>query len=79
VLRIPTPTSFAPRTKLYSTIAIFLFALLAVYQVSQFVPALGLILIGFVGLAFAIRILNDWRASTSATTFLCSWRPALAN
>jgi hypothetical protein len=37
------------------------FALSAAYEVSQFMLALGLILIGFVGLVFAIRILNNWR------------------
>ena len=44
----------------------FVFALLAAFEISQFVTendwnALGLIVIGIAGLAFAIRILNNWR------------------
>lgn len=62
MFRIPTATSFGPRTKLYSTIAIFVFALLAAaYQVSQFMLALGLIVISFVGsLPSAFEQLARW-------------------
>jgi len=54
------------RTKLLTGIGLFIGALFAANATSQFVLAgdwkgLGLITIGFVGLAFAIRILNNWR------------------
>ena len=61
-----SPTSSGSRTKRYSAIALFVFALLAALEISQFVMdsdwmSLGLIVVGVVGLAFAIRILNNWR------------------
>jgi hypothetical protein len=48
------------------SITLFVFALLAACQVSQFLLTsdwnrLGLIIICIGGLAFAIRILNNWR------------------
>ncbi len=61
-----SPANVGSRTKFYSAIALFVFALLAAFQISQFVldndwNGLGLIVIGILGLAFAIRILNNWR------------------
>jgi hypothetical protein len=60
------PLNDGSRRKSYSTIALFVFALLAAFEISQFVlendwNGLGLIVIGIAGLAFAIRILNNWR------------------
>ena len=54
------------RTKLLTGIGLFIGALFAANATSQFVlegdwKGLGLIAIGFAGLAFAIRILNNWR------------------
>jgi hypothetical protein len=54
------------RTKTFATIALFVAALLAAYLSSQFVLAndwtsLALIAIGIAGVAFAIKILNNWR------------------
>ena len=63
---LKSPSNVGSRTKFYSAIALFVFALLAAFEISQFVlendwNALGLIVIGIAGLAFAIRILNNWR------------------
>jgi hypothetical protein len=63
---LKSSSNVGSRTKLYSAIALFVFALLAAFEISQFVlendwNALGLIVIGIAGLAFAIRILNNWR------------------
>jgi len=61
-----SPTTSGPRKKFYSSIALFVFALLAAFEISQFVltsdwTSLGLIVIGITGLAFAVRILTNWR------------------
>ena len=61
-----SPTTSGSRTKFYSSVALFVFALLAAFEISQFVltndwTALGFIVIGIAGLAFAVRILNNWR------------------
>ena len=63
---LKSPSNVGSRGKSYSGIALFVFALLAAFEISQFVlendwNALGLIVIGIAGLAFAIRILNNWR------------------
>lgn len=63
---LKSPSNVGSRRKFYSAIALFVFALLAAFEISQFVlandwNALGLIVIGIAGLAFAIRILNNWR------------------
>ena len=63
---LKSSSNVGSRTKLYSAIALFVFALLAAFEISQFVlendwNSLGLIVIGIAGLAFAIRILNNWR------------------
>jgi hypothetical protein len=60
------PTGSGSRAKRYSSIALFVFALLAAYEISQLVMkndwvSLGLIVVAVLGLAFAIRILNNWR------------------
>jgi hypothetical protein len=59
-------SSSGGRNKSVTTIALFVVALIAAYEASQFIleddwKSLGLIVIGFVGVAFAIRILNNWR------------------
>jgi hypothetical protein len=61
-----SPTTSGSRTKFYSSVALFVFALLAAFEISQFVlindwTGLGFIVIGIAGLAFAVRILNNWR------------------
>src|SRR5258708_37207909 len=61
-----SPTTSGPRRKFYSSIALFVFALLAAFEISQFVLAddwksIGFIVIGIAGLAFAVRILTNWR------------------
>jgi hypothetical protein len=61
-----SPTTAGSRTKFYSSVALFVFALLAAFEISDFVlandwTALGFIVIGIAGLAFAVRILNNWR------------------
>jgi hypothetical protein len=61
-----SPTTSGSRTKFYSSVALFVFALLAAFEISDFVlandwTALAFIVIGIAGLAFAVRILNNWR------------------
>ncbi len=61
-----SPSDTRSHAKFYSAIALFVFALLAAYQISQFVLAddwntLALIVIAIAGLVFALRILNNWR------------------
>jgi hypothetical protein len=61
-----SPTTSGSRTKFYSSVALFVFALLAAFEISEFVltsdwTGLAFIVIGTAGLAFAIRILNNWR------------------
>jgi hypothetical protein len=61
-----SPTTSGSRTKFYSSVALFVFALLAAFEISQFVltndwTGLGFIVIGIAGLAVAVRILNNWR------------------
>ena len=61
-----SPATSGSRTKFYSSVALFVFALLAAFEISDFVlasdwTALGFIVIGIAGLAFAVRILNNWR------------------
>jgi len=63
---LPAPNTHGPRPKFYTGIALFVFALLTAFEISQFVLAsdwnsLAFIVIGVAGLAFAIRILNNWR------------------
>jgi hypothetical protein len=67
---VPRPFTFNSfrhvRTKSTTAIALFLVALIAAYEASQFILAddwkgLGLIVIGLAGVAFAIKILNNWR------------------
>ena len=53
-------------SKLLSTAAFLLFGALLAYEISQYLLAndwntLGLLAIGLCGLAFAVKILNDWR------------------
>jgi hypothetical protein len=61
-----SPTTSGSRTKFYWSVALFVFALLAAFEISEFVlnddwTALAFIVIGVAGLAFAVRILNNWR------------------
>jgi hypothetical protein len=61
-----SPTTSGSRAKFYSSVALFVFALLAAFEISQFVltndwNSLGFIVVGIAGLAFAVRILNNWR------------------
>ena len=61
-----SPTAAGSRTKFYLSVALLVFALLVAFEISQFVLAddwksLGFIVIGIAGLAFAVRILNNWR------------------
>jgi hypothetical protein len=58
--------SWIPRRKFFLTIFIFVVGLLGAYGVSEFLvandwTALGLVVIGIAGLAFAVKILNNWR------------------
>jgi hypothetical protein len=60
------PNTSGSRTKFYTSVALFVFALLTAFEISQFVLTddwknLAFIVIGIAGLAFAIRILNNWR------------------
>src|SRR6266567_9055676 len=57
---------WAPALKSFSTIFIFVVGLLGAYGVSEFMVAndwtgLSLVVIGIVGLVFAVKILNNWR------------------
>src|SRR5437588_9480115 len=67
VSRFPISASaVGARTKLISTVGLFILAIFGAYLVSQFLVAndwtgLALIAMAFFGLAFAIRILNNWR------------------
>jgi hypothetical protein len=59
-------SSSGARAKSLTTIGLFVVALIVAYEASQFILAddwksLGLVVIGFAGMAFAIRILNNWR------------------
>jgi hypothetical protein len=61
-----SPTASGSRTKFYWSVALFVLALLVALEISQFVltddwKSLGFIVIGIVGLALAVRILNNWR------------------
>ena len=65
-----SPTAAGSRTKFYSSVALFVLALLVAFEISQFVLAddwksLGFIVIGIAGLAFAVR-LNNWRHGTQS-------------
>ena len=62
----PSAGSSPSRTRAFSAFLIFCVALFGAFEISQFVLAsdwksLGLTAIGIVGLAFAIKILNNWR------------------
>jgi len=61
-----SPTADGSRTKFYSSVALFVLALLVAFGISQFVlnhdwKSLGFIVIGIAGWACAVRILNNWR------------------
>jgi hypothetical protein len=61
-----SPTASGSRTKFYWSVALFVLALLVALEISQFVltddwKSLGFMVIGIAGLAFAVRILNNWR------------------
>ncbi len=54
------------QSKLISTLVFLLFGSFAAYEISQYLLAndwdsLGLMAVGLAGLAFAVKILNDWR------------------
>jgi hypothetical protein len=56
-----SPTAAGSRTKFYSSVALFVLALLVAFEISQFVftddgKSLGFIVIGIAGLAFAVRV-----------------------